>query len=388
MELKKIFNFFKKKKQEVEDVEKIIFEDIDNWIKKKKNEIEKNQRQPLNQIKETLSESLSILDEKMIVLKNLDLDEKKAPERAKLIVRENFDKFIYYLECLLLDLKEIDAGSLEILINKINSIFSEFEKKSLMSFQKSTFLIGKELGEVSETIAKFFKSLSKITKENEDSIEQAKTISTIEEKLIEFEDSNKAEFENIEVIKGVEEKIADFENKIENSEKELKEKKQSPKYLEQVKIKSELETLKTKLILELQSLKEIIDFKALAKVYHSIEEKMNLIKEYNENFKQGFEKYGSESLIEFIDIKEINKELIKEKVEKINKIKQEIDNTIFKKDVAEDLEKEINKLREKVKESNLEELSKQKRDKKLKENKHQIKQEVVNLLEIVNVEVE
>tara|TARA_Y100000310_G_scaffold209284_1_gene209896 strand:+ start:232 stop:630 length:399 start_codon:yes stop_codon:yes gene_type:complete len=130
MGLRKIFNFFKKKKQEIEN----------------------NQRQPLNQVKEFLTELLNELDDKIIVLKNFDLDEKKAPERAKLIVKENFDKFIYYLDGLILDLKEIESDSLEILIYKINSTFSEFDKKSLMSFQKSTFLIGKELGDISETI--------------------------------------------------------------------------------------------------------------------------------------------------------------------------------------------------------------------------------------------
>lgn len=388
MELRKIFNFFKKKKQEIEEVEKISFEDIGDFLKKKKQEIENNQRQPLNQVKESLTELLNELDDKIIVLKNLDLDEKKAPERAKLIVKENFDKFIYYLEGLILDLKEIESDSLETLIYKINSTFSEFDKKSLMSFQKSTFLIGKELGDISETIAKFFKSFKKITTENGKSIELIKTISNIEEKLIEFNDLEKSEFENIEVTKGIEEKVMDLESEIEKLNKNIKEEKQNPEYIEQIKIKSELESAKTKLLIELQSLKEIIDFKILAKVYHSIEEKMNLIKEFKENFKEAFEKYGSEKLLDLIDIKQINKELVKEKIKSINEIKQEIENTNIKEDSTKDLEKEISNLRDKIQESNLEKSSKQKRDKKLKENKKNVKQEIINLLEMVDVWVE
>ncbi len=382
-----IFDFFKKKKLFEEDVQKIKFEDINNWVKKKKKEIKENQKQPLNQIKETLSKLLNELDEKIIILKNLDLDEKKAPERAKLIVRENLDKFIYYLNGLILDLKEIDLDSLEILINKINSLFSEFDKKSLMSFQKSTFLIGKELENISESITKFFKLFNKIIKENGDSIEFNKTILDIETKLIEVDDLEKTESENIEAIESIEEKILNFENEIQKSKKEIEEKKQSSEYVEQVKTKNRLETARTKLVIELQSLREIIDFKVLAKVYHSIEEKMSLIKEYKGNFKETFEKYGSENLIELTDIKGLNKELIKEKVENINEIKQEIENIEIKKDITEDLEEEINNLRDKIKEFNLEKSSKEKRDKKFKKNKKQMKQEIVNLLETINVDV-
>lgn len=390
MGLKKIFDFFKKKKPLEEVIEKISFEDIDKFIKKKKKENKENQKIPLNQIKETLSESLEILDEKIIILKNFDLSEKKAPERAKLIVRENFEKFIYYLEKLILDLKEINSGSgldLEILIDKINSTFSDFEKKSLKSFQKSTFLIGKELGDVTETIAKFFKSFNKIIKENESSIEYAKTISDIEEKLFEIDNLEKTESENVGEIKDIGEKILNFESEIEKLKKDIEEKMQGMEYAEQLKVKNKLEGLKTKLVIELQSLKEIIDFKALAKVYHSIEKKMDMIKEYKEAFKEAFEKYGSENLTDLIDIEEIDKKLVKEKVKNINEIKQQIDETKIEKDITEDLDKKINELREKIKEFNLEKASKQKRDKKIKENKKSLKQEIINFLETIDVNV-
>ena len=91
---------------------------------------------------------------------------------------------------------------------------------------------------------------------------------------------------------------------------------------------------------------------------------MNLIKEFKENFKEAFEKYGSEKLLDLIDIKQINKELVKEKIKSINEIKQEIENTNIKEDSTKDLEKEISNLRDKIQESNLEKSSKQKRDKK------------------------
>ena len=104
-----IFDFFKRKKQEFEEQteEKISFKEIDNWINEKKQKIKDNQKEPLQKIKENLSELLDGLDDKIEVLRNFDLDKKKAPERAKLIVKENFNKFIDYLEKLIFDLKDL-----------------------------------------------------------------------------------------------------------------------------------------------------------------------------------------------------------------------------------------------------------------------------------------
>ena len=100
-----ILNFFKRKKQELEQhaEEKIRFNEIRDWINKKKEKIKQEQKPALKQIKENLLELLNGLDDKMIVLRNLNLNEKKAPERAMSIVRENFDKFIYELEKLILN---------------------------------------------------------------------------------------------------------------------------------------------------------------------------------------------------------------------------------------------------------------------------------------------
>ena len=147
-----IFDFFKRKKIELELEETINFNEIDTWIEKKKQSITKKQQEPKQQIEQLLSDILKELEEGINVLKNLDLTEKKAPERAKLIVKQNLYNFINYLENLIQELEKLTDESFETLISKTNSAFEDFEKKSIMSFQKSTFLIGEELGNIRDII--------------------------------------------------------------------------------------------------------------------------------------------------------------------------------------------------------------------------------------------
>ncbi len=306
----------------------------------------------------------------------------------KLIVKQNLNNFIYYLEKLISDLKELNSESFEALINNINSVFSEFEKKSLISFQKSTYLIGEELGKIRDNIAKFFRSFNRIIKENKFSIDQMKLISAIKEKLKEIESLEKIEYENKEMITGIKSKIKGLEEKIENKRKKIADIKKSQKYIEQMKGKQELEKTKTKLIIELQKLREMIDFKALARAYHSTEGQMAIIKEYKDNFKDSFERYSSEKLLELIDIKEINQEPIKEKINTIDKIKQDIDNTKIQEDVTEGLEKDTEYIKSKITELNSEKFRKEKIDKKFQENKQEIKEQIAGELKSFNIILE
>lgn len=375
-----IFDWFKKKDLNEAVLEKINFKDIENWIDNKKQKIKDNQKEPQKQIKVNLSGLLNELEKRVEILKNIDLDEKRAPERERLIVRENFNKFIYYLEKLILDLKELDSESFKELINTINSIFSEFEKKSLMSFQKSTFLIGKELGDVGDDIRKFFKLFNKIIKENKGLIEQGKVISVVEGKLNEIANLEKLESENNQTIKDIDKKKNYSENKIQELTKENEGVKESPEYIEYVRTKQKLEVLKTKLVIELQTLKETIDFKALAEVYHSIKDKIEMIKEYRDNFKESFEKYGPERFIDLIDIKAIDKNLVKGKIKIIENIGQEIDNIEVGEDVSLKLIQEIKIINRKIGELNIEKIGKVRFLGRLRDNVRVVKGEVVGEL--------
>jgi len=380
-----IFDFLKKKKQEKEIIEKINFKDIDKEIDNKKQEIESNQKEPKNQIKESLSELLHGLEQGRIVLENLDLEDKKAPERAKLIVKENLIKFNAYLERLIANLKSLNSESLETLINKTNLIFYEFEQKSSKSFEKATFLIGKELGEIRENIKKFYRSFNKIIKENEQMIEQGKKILIIEEKLRVFNEIDKTISGNTDEIREIEKIIKNSEGKIQKLKKEIEEKKKGLEYIRRIRTLQEIEELKINLDINLQELKNLIDFKALTKVYHSIESKMILIKEYKENFKETLEKKGYENLQELINIKDINQDLINEKIKEIKKIKQDIKNIQIEEDITEGLVKNIKDIERNIQDLNLEKIGKQRRDKRLREDKNKAKEGII--IELMKISI-
>jgi len=378
-----IFDFFKKIKKQEEDIKRIRFEEIAREINNEKQKIENYQKEPKNQIKESLSELLQGLERGVISLKEVSLEEKKAPERAKLIVRENLIKFNDYLGKLISNLKELNSESLETLINKINLIFHEFEQKSSKSFEKSTFLIGKELGEIRENIKKFYRIFNKIIKENEQTIEQGKRILIIEEKLQIFNEINKNILNNEGGIREIEKTIKIGEEKIQNLKKEIEEKKKSSEYIKRIRTIQEIEKLKISLALKLQELKNLIDFKALTKIYHSIESKMRLIKEYKENFKETFEKYGCENLQELVDIRDINQELINEKIKEIKEIKQNIENIQIEEDITGGLVKNIKDIERNIEDFNFEKIGKQKRDKRLREDKNKAKEEII--IELIKI---
>lgn len=379
-----IFDFFKKKKTEPE-IQSISFEEIKESLSKKRQEIEEKQREPKKQIEESLSELIKGLEESMFVLENVSLKDKKAMEREKLIVKQNLNNFIYYLEKLISDLKELNLGYFETLINDINALFSEFEKKSIISFQKSTYLIGEELGGVRDNIARFFRSFNGVVKENKFLIEQMKTISAIKEKLNEIEGLKKIEYENKEIIISIEDKIKSLYNKIQEKKEEIASIKRSQEYTEQMNVRQELERAKTKLIIELQKLKEMIDFKALAKVYHSAQKQMAIIREYKDNFKDSFERYGPEKLLELVDIREINQEPIREKIDAVDKIRQEMDNIKIQEDITKALEKDIDYIKSKIAELISEKLKKEKLSRKFQENEEQIKKQMAGELKGLNL---
>ncbi len=376
-----IFDFFKKNRQNPKKKEKIKFEDIDKWIFSEKEIIKTEQQIPKKQIEYILKNLLEEIEQGLPALKKIDLSDRKEPERVKLIVLENLEKFIHLLERLIKDLKIISAESLEDLINKINLSFSNFDRQSSINFQKATFLIGKELEGIQQKVSGFFSEFNRIIKENEIFFKREKLVLEAEELLFRFKKEEKTKKEILTFMESLKMQINKSEKKIKEYNQEIDSLKKTEEYAKQSKNKQELDNLKKEFNNNITSLKESLDFKALTQVYHSIETQMNIIKEFKQNFKESLEKYGKEKFLDLFSIKEIDQKKIRESIKNIEQIREKINQINLNEDITEKIEKEADYLKKEINDKEREILENEKRIKKIDENKRLLKDKIMEKAE-------
>lgn len=386
------WDFFKKIKQKQEEeieieIEKISQNELQSWTENKKAEIEKQEETFLKEIQTKISELISELQEKNSTLKKVNVDEKKAEEKIKLIVKENLDNYVYYLEKLLEKLKEINHEDKKI-IEKINSVFEDFKKRSSPSYEKATFLIGKEIGSIKETIRKFFRELNRIVKENQEIVDNLKIISSIEEKIKKSNEIKKINSETANIIKNYNEKISNLNNNIKTKEEEIEKIKKSEKFIEE---KEKIERLKTKrkeLEQDIENLRENIDFKSLANFYHSFEKEMAIVKLYKENFKQAFQRTNGQDLLVLLKEAKMQNTKILNKIGEIEEKKKETGNIEFRDLGISNIENEIKKLNSDIENINIKKLTEEKKLKKLEASLNEIMGLIRSQLIKINVELE
>lgn len=386
------WNFFRKIKQgqDKEKSEKISRDELQSWLLNKKAAIEKQEENFLRLIQERINQLVQELEEEISVLKKINVEDKKAEEKIKLIVKENLDNYTYYLEKLLGKLKElnkeIDKGEKEI-IEKINSIFSDFEKRSSVSFEKATFLIGKEIGNVKESIRNFFRELEKLIKENKELIDKSRIISSVETKIKKVDEIEKIKAEIEKIIKDYNNKIGNLKEGIKIKEKEIEEIKKSEKFVEEEKKKQEFFRKKEELEKEICKLREIIDFRALANFFHSFQKEMSIIKEYKENFKNAFDKSNGEEIFGLIKEAKLQNADVSKKIEEITEKKKEIENTIIEETGIEDVRGKIRNIEMEIEILNSKKFIEEKKFKKLGLNSQEIIGLIKGELSKINVEV-
>jgi len=337
------WDFFRKKDKGKEEPknEKISIKELEPWLLNKKTEIKKQEENFLRVIQERISQLIQEFEEEISVLKKIDVDNKKTEEKIKLIVKENLDYYIYYLEKLMEKLKDMDKENN--FIEKINSLFSDFEKRSRMNYEKATFLIGKEIAKVKDSIRFFFKDLDNIIKENQDLIDKSKIIPKIEEKIGKFSEINKIKSEIEKTINEYNEKISSLDDNIKIKGGGIEKIKESEEFIEQEKNKKELKKKKEELEGEIYKFREIIDFKALTNFFHIFEKEMHMIKAHKENFREAFQKTNGEEIISLLQESKLQDAEIIKKIDEITEKKQEIENIVISKTGIEDLEDEIKK---------------------------------------------
>ncbi len=322
------FDFLKKiaKKEELE-TEKIEFQDLDNWIKDKKEENKNKETEFLGQINTKIKELIDSLKEKVGALETIDISEKKVEERAKLIVKENLRNYLIYLEKLIERLEDFDEKDIDTFINKLNTIFSDFEKKSHLCFEKATYLIGKELGGTRDAIVNFSCDFKNIVNNNKNLIQSSKIISNIELKLNESSNIKDQKERVNKQTQEITSKIVSCKNNLKILEKEIDKIKDSDDYNQELAKKHEITKKKQGLEQEIYSLKAMIDFKYLASIFHANEKEMAIIKDHKENFLNSFQRDDGETLLSILQNTKMEKQDIENKIKSIIENKKKIEES-------------------------------------------------------------
>jgi len=89
-------DLFKRRKKE-EKLEKIKLGDLDRWILNKKEEVENKKNALSNLIKEKIIQLTQESEKNIETLEKIDFKKMKVEEKAKIMVRENLNYYVKYL---------------------------------------------------------------------------------------------------------------------------------------------------------------------------------------------------------------------------------------------------------------------------------------------------
>src|SRR3989344_9211764 len=175
-----IFDFLRKitqgKKTQNSGKEKIVFSEIGNWVEIRIKGIEKQEEEIFTLIKKKTDFFSKEIRERIRAVENFNINQIKAEDRIKSAVEEGRKKYIESVETLIESLNSMKSDKLENIISYTDKVFSDFKKRSYLSYDRATILIGKEMGEIRESLKSFSKDLIKIFDENRSLLESSKTI--------------------------------------------------------------------------------------------------------------------------------------------------------------------------------------------------------------------
>ena len=383
-----ILDFFRRKKEELKSEKKdseeqkletsqeIEFEKLEEWIADKKRESKINETKIIKQIEASISQLIPELARENDQIKRIDLKNRKEEQRIKNIVLENLSNYSSYIGKLISDLEQMKKENLQETVENINKIFLEFKQKSSTSFEKATFLVGRELEEVKEEIKRFFCQLNEIVEENKKAFENPKLITAIEKKL-----------EEIKKLEGLKSEISKEEKENEKNalrakaeekslEEDIKKIKNSEEYSNWEKRRQESNLKKKEIEKDIFEVKNMIDWKNLSNIFHINEKKMVILKEYENHFSQILENGGEEKFIEILHEANIETGDIQRRIGKIKDRKKEIHEILSRKDELEELASKLISVRTEIKNLKEEQVKILKRVQKIDENVSEIIKEI------------
>lgn len=384
-----LFDYFKKK-QETGAVKTIKLPELVDYIQNKKQELKDKEDVLLKKVFERLLVLLDILENKKYALDNVVMNEKIADEKVKFIVKENLFIYKRHLERLISELNSLEVE--KHLVEKTNNLLMDFNKRSLLNYEKATFLIGKELGEIRDAINSFYVDIKLIVKDNVDDLKYNVIIENIDGYIVNLNELDFAFNDLKESIHKNKEKIVELEKEMNSYENKLNELKKSSEYSSYITAKLSLDNKKSDLKKDINELKNLIDFRKLSNLYHSDTRKMHLINDYKNDFLQAFEKDNLLGLLPLLSESGIDTSKV---IETLDKVKSLIDELELEEDRLNPSAKdEIVKIEERIKTImvninylNLEDRKEYKKEEKIEENKKEILNQIKDELRKIDIDL-
>jgi hypothetical protein len=379
----KLFNLFKKKVEKKNET--LLKKDLSVWTKKKRSKVDLKRKEFVDTVKKRIDELTTDIRAKLNVLEGVSIEGKKEGERVKSIVKENHKNYMTHVNRLIDKLDTIDEE--KDIIEELNSVFANFQKKSAASHAKATYLIGKEIGDIQEAIGKFFKGIRVTLKENKSILDESKAIEAIEEKISGF-DETKSQITRIEdEIKRNDDKSEKLKQELDEKEKKLNKLANSDFVLEINKQRKELEEKKKDIGREIGELKQLIKFKELSHFFHSFEKPMRTIKDYKENFRSVFHKTGGEDLFVLLKEADLYSNSIMNKVREIVEEKNNVRKITIEESGLEKGALEVKKIKDDIDSLSVDNIVKEKRLQKPIAHLEEISEEIINDLQKINVDL-
>ncbi len=359
--------FFRDRKVIEEKIERVALGQLQERIQAEKNKIKDKEKEVVTLINNRILKLAAELEEEKNALEKVDLKEKRVEEKIKTIVIGNIGAYVFYLNKLIDDLKGITKENLEKITGQIDSAFLNFKQKSSLSFEKATFLVGKEFDAVGRSINSFFRDLKTVLEENQELIETSKIISSVENKAREIGMTRKSQLDVANNIREIDNEIKILEKGSNEIKNQIERIKGSEEYSRKISQKKEIEKKREDLDREISHLREMINLKSLAKHFHEDDKKRRIIEDYRENFKEFFAEDNGKRIIDLFEQARGKSEEITERARKIASKREEIEKTRIEYDETQELEAEIGKIKLEIESLKTEGIKEMKRQGKIEE---------------------
>ncbi len=353
------------------------FDELDPWIEKRETEIGDEERETFLLMQKRVEELNKGLEEGVSVLKEVDLEARKAGGRAESIVKSNRNNYITHVNNLKESLYDSEEENLGPYLVLMRNTLAEFYRKSHVSYEKASLLIGKELAEVKRIVTSFSRDLEKLAEKKKGVITSSERTSFLRQKVSQLDEIE-------ESIHEIEKNIGSLNEKVKKSQREERriaaENSKSSAAAQQKE--AERESSVRALELDIHQLRSMINFKALANIFHVSQKQMSKVRAHKEGFAIALEKDNGTTLLALLDEANMNSEAIITKVKLINEKRAGIRPG---KEYGIESSVALKTLRSELKELQKEQSHELKRIEKLKESRKELRASLREELTAMNV---